>query len=207
MFTIWKYIDMSWSEMDYYFIKGIVLLKTLIISGTPRKNGDTMALINEFVYHLMGEYKIIDAYNCNIKPCIDCRFCWENDGCSIDDEMHEVYNYIQECDNILIASPLYFSELTGQLLAIASRLQTYFCARYFRKEKPIMKAKKGGVIITGGGDGQIENAYNTACTLLRHMNTKNIAPVVYSHNTNNIPAKSDIKAMEGSKNLALFFNN
>jgi len=50
--------------------------------------------------------------------------------------------YIQECDNILIASPLYFSELTGKLLDVGSRLQTYFCARFFRNEEPIVKSKK-----------------------------------------------------------------
>lgn len=181
-------------------------MKTLILSGSPRKNGDTMALVNEFIKHLEGEYTIIDAYACNIKPCIDCRYCWTNAGCSIEDEMQEVYNYIQKCDNILIASPLYFSELTGQLLTISSRLQTYFCSKYFRKVKPIEKEKKGGIIIVGGGDGCIEKAYNTACVLLHHMNSRNIAPVVYSHDTNNIPSKYDIKAMEGSKNLALFFN-
>jgi multimeric flavodoxin WrbA len=182
-------------------------MKTLIFSGTPRKNGDTMELINEFIKHLEGEYKIIDSYNCNIKPCVDCRYCWKNTGCCINDEMQDVYNYIQECDNILIASPLYFSELTGQLLAITSRLQTYFSARFFRKEKPIEKGKKGGVIIVGGGDGNIDNAYKTACILLHHMNSRDIAPVVYSHDTNNISSKDDIGALEGSKNLALFFND
>lgn len=182
-------------------------MKTLIFSGTPRKNGDTMALINEFINHLEGEYKIIDAYDCKIQPCVDCRYCWKNPGCCINDEMQEVYNYIQECDNILIASPLYFSELTGQLLAITSRLQTYFCARNFRKVKPIEKEKKGGVIIVGGGDGHIENAYKTACIILHHMHSRDIAPVIYSHGTNNIPSKDDIKAMESSRNLALFFNN
>lgn len=181
-------------------------MKTLIFSGTPRKNGDTMALINELIKHLDGEYKIIEAYDCNIKPCIDCRYCWKNPGCCINDEMQEVYNYIQECDNILIASPLYFSELTGQLLAITSRLQTYYSARSFRKEKPIEKEKKGGVIIAGGGDGCIDNAYKTACILLRLMNSRDIAPVVYSHNTDNISSKDDIRALEASKNLALFFN-
>jgi len=48
--------------------------------------------------------------------------------------MQEIYKYIEECDNILIASPLYFSELTGKLLVVGSRLQTYFCARFFRKQ-------------------------------------------------------------------------
>jgi len=38
------------------------------------------------------------------------------------------------------------------------------------------------------------------------MNAYDIFPVVYSHNTNNIPSKDDIKAMNDSKELALFFN-
>jgi len=36
------------------------------------------------------------------------------------------------------------------------------------------------------------------------MNSRNIAPIIYSHDTNNISSKDDIKAMESSKNLALF---
>ena len=181
-------------------------MKTLIFNGSPRKNGDTVALIKIFTRYLEGEYRIIDAYHCNIQPCVDCRYCWEKPGCCIDDEMQGVYNYIQECDNVLIASPVYFSELTGQLLAVASRLQTYYCARFFRKQKPIEKSKKGAVILSGGGDGCMDTAYKTACNLLHHMNAKNIAPVVFTHNTNHIPAQDDNEAMEGSRALALYFN-
>lgn len=73
-------------------------IKTLIFSGTPRKNGDTMKLINEFIKYLDGEYKIIDSYNCNIKPCIDCRYCWKNTGCCINDEMQDEENiYLVRC--------------------------------------------------------------------------------------------------------------
>lgn len=181
-------------------------MKTLILNGSPRKNGDTNTLINEAINNLKGDHKIVNAYDCNIMPCTDCRYCWKNQGCCHNDEMQEVYNYIQECDNILIASPLYFSELTGQLLAILSRLQTYFSAKFFRKETPIKKAKKGGVIIVGGRDGKVEKAYKTAVVLLHHMNAYDIFPVVYSHNTNNIPSSNDTKAINESKKLALFFN-
>ncbi|CAK7023155.1 flavodoxin family protein [Tissierella sp.] len=119
-------------------------MKTLIFNGSPRKNGNTVSLINIVLENLRGKYKIINVYDndININPCIDCRYCWENEGCCINDGMQETYKYIEECDNILIASPIYFSELTGALLNIGSRLQTYFCARFFRKEKPIKKAKK-----------------------------------------------------------------
>ncbi len=95
-------------------------MKTLILNGSPRINGD-------------GEYRIVDAYRCNISPCLDCRYCWKSNGCAMNDEMQEIYKYIQECDNILIASPLYFSELTGKLLDVGSRLQTYFSCRGIRK--------------------------------------------------------------------------
>ncbi|MCM1191975.1 MAG: flavodoxin family protein [Butyrivibrio sp.] len=125
-------------------------MKTLILNGSPRINGDTSSLIRKITEKNVDEYKIVDAYRCNISPCLDCRYCWKNKGCSINDEMQDVYKYIQECDNILIASPLYFSELTGKLLDVGSRLQIYFCARFFRKEEPIIKSKKGAVILVGG---------------------------------------------------------
>lgn len=105
-------------------------MKTLIFNGSPRKNGDTESLVNLVIDNLKCDYKIINAYTCDISPCIDCRFCWKNKGCAIQDEMQEVYSYIQECDNVLIASPIYFSELTGKLLDVGSRFQTYFCAGF-----------------------------------------------------------------------------
>lgn len=182
-------------------------MKTLIFNGSPRKNGDTIALINELINHLDGEYELVNAYDCDIKPCVDCRYCVKNTGCAQNDQMQHVYEYIKQCDNIIIASPVYFSELTGQLLAITSRLQTYFCARHFRKEKPIEKSKKGGVILVGGGDGDIDRAYDTAKILLHMMQSKNIGPRVYSHDTDHIPAKQDLKAMQDVRVLAEFFNN
>jgi len=181
-------------------------MKTLIFNGSPRENGDTAVLINEFINKLEGEYKIINAYDCNIKACIDCRYCWKNEGCSQIDGMQEVYNYIQECDNILIASPVFFTEISGQLLAVASRLQTYFCARYFRKETPIKKSKKGGIILAAGGNGNMEKAFSTTSMLLDNMNAKKNAPVVYCMNTDHIAPINNLEALENTKQIALFFN-
>lgn len=184
----------------------MIFLKTLIFNGSPRKNGDTAVLINEFTKHLKGEFKIVKAYDCDIKACTDCRYCWKNDGCSQIDEMQEVYGYIQECDNVLIASPIFFTELTGQLLAIASRLQTYYCARHLRKEVPIKKSKKGGVIVVEGGNSSTEKALSTASVLLDSMNSKDIPLIVRCLNTDDHSPKSDNQALDGAKQMALFFN-
>ena len=180
-------------------------MKTLILNGSPRENGDTASLIREVTGKLPGECKVVHAYRCNISPCVDCRYCRDQSGCAIKDEMQEVYGYIQECDNILIASPVYFSELTGKLLDLGSRLQTFYCAAFFRKEQPVIKKKKGAVILVGGGDGHMDKAYSTACILLRHMNCCTIHEPVYSHHTNEIPAADDMKAIRGVESIVRFF--
>jgi len=181
-------------------------MKTLIFNGSPRKDGDTAVLINEFVKHVEGEYKIIDVFDCNIASCIDCRDCWEQDGCSISDGMQQVYDDIQECDNILIASPVFFTELTGQLLMVASRLQTYFCARYFRKEIPIKKSKKGGIILLQGGAHQADKAADTAKMLLNTMNAIDIAPAVFCLNSDSVSPSDNTLAMEGVREIVQLFN-
>ena len=103
-------------------------------------------------------------------------------------------------------------ELTANPLAQKQELQpqtlqTYFCARFFRNEEPIVKSKKGAVILVGGGDGHIDKAYSTACTLLHHMNCSNIHEVVYSHNTNTRPAINDKNTLMGLNSIYDFFMN
>ena len=90
-------------------------MKTLIINGSPRPKGDTASLVRRLAEHLRGEVKIVDAYRCNISPCVDCRYCWQNEGCAISDGMQELYAYLESCDNAVIASPVYFSELRAKL--------------------------------------------------------------------------------------------
>lgn len=64
----------------------------------------------------------------------------------------------------------------------------------------------GIIFYSRWGGGSVEKAYNTACTLLRHMNVIDVAPIVCSHKTNDIPSFEDVNAMKSSKDLAVFFN-
>ncbi len=181
-------------------------MKTLIINGSPRKNGDTASLINVLTEQLNGEYRIINAYYSDISPCIDCRYCWENAGCSINDEMAEIYDYIVDCDNVVLASPIYFSQPTGKLLDVCSRFQTYFAAKHFRNQAPLIKSKKGAVILVGGGDGNSQKAYETLCSVLKHINTTEIYKLVGSFNTNEVSVVEDGNVITEIKNIAGFLN-
>lgn len=182
-------------------------MKTLVINGSPRKNGDSMTLVNEMIKYLDGDIRIVNTYYDNISPCIDCRYCWHNDGCSIDDEMQEVYKLLNEVDNVIIASPLYFSELTGKLLSFASRLQYFFVLKYIKKDVNFkLKNKNGVLIITGGGKGSPNLAISSANIIFEQINTKLIGTVL-SLQTDDIPANEDVEALSKAKDLALQLNN
>jgi multimeric flavodoxin WrbA len=182
-------------------------MKTLIINGSPRKNGGSMTLVNEMIKHLEGEIRIIDTYYADISPCVDCRYCWQNNGCSINDGMQEVYKLLNEVDNVILASPLYFSELTGELLSFASRLQLFYVSRRIRKDNNFnIKAKNGALVISAGGDTKnLECANRRADMIFRHMNTHSIGSTC-TLNTNEIPAKEDYEALIRARELALNLN-
>ncbi len=181
-------------------------MKTLILNGSPRKNGDTVSLIDGLIKNLNGEYKIIDVYYSNISGCIDCRYCWQNISCSINDEMTEIYDYITDCDCIVIASPIYFSQPTGKLLDVCSRFQTYYAAKYFQNKAPEIKKKKGAVILVGGGDGKPDSAYETLCSVMKHINVTNIYKLVGSFQTNTVSAKDDYNVQRDILKLTEFLN-
>lgn len=176
-------------------------MKTLIFNGSPRKNGDTAFLISTLATALEGEIVTVNTYFDKISPCVDCRFCWKQEGCAIRDGMQKVYQEICLCDAIVIASPVYFSELTGPLLSVLSRLQTFWCAREFRGEEPIAKPKAGGIILTGGGDGSMKRAEATAKIFLKMMNAE-VVGTVSSCNTNTTPARDDAAALQLARELA-----
>jgi len=182
------------------------ILKTLIINGSPRENGNCATLTKEMIKYLKGEVKIINTYYDDISPCTDCRYCWENNGCSINDEMQEVYKLFDEVDNVIIASPIYFSELTGKLLSFASRLQYFYSSRYIRKDSNFrLKRKNSILILTGGGDGSIKPAIERANIIFRHINAQQIG-IVLSLKTNEVQANKDDDALNNAKELALKLN-
>jgi multimeric flavodoxin WrbA len=181
-------------------------IKTIIFNGSPRKNGDTVFLIKKLTEQIHDEYKIVNAYTADISPCIDCRKCREQSGCILQDEMQEVYAYLKDCDNVVIASPIYFMELTGKLLDLGSRLQVYFSAKQFRNETPQLKPKKGAVLLVGGGSGNPQKAYNTAVCMMHYVNAHNIYPLICSHNTDAIPASEDKNVLSEIKKAADFMN-
>lgn len=175
-------------------------MKTIIFNGSPRSKGDTAALITAFSAALPVAPKVIDAYRADIRPCVDCRQCWNRVGCVIRDGMEDIYRDIAEADCIVIASPVYFSTLTGPLLSLMSRLQMFYTAGRMQGIHLIQKEKVGGILLCGGGNGSPACAEEVARGLLRAMHARHIGTVC-THQTDRLPAAEDAAVLTQAEDL------
>lgn len=124
-------------------------MKTLILTGSPRKNGHTAHLAEYLAARLDGEVEILSLdHRTDIMPCRDCRYCFTHKACRIQDPMQDIYRKLDTADRILFAAPVYFYNIPGSMKAVLDRLQVYWAA-VVRGDRPAA-VRKGGILLTGG---------------------------------------------------------
>ena len=111
-------------------------------------NGNTEILLDVALNTFDGtcfETEKILLYEYEIRPCNSCRYCVKNRRCCIDDDMTRVIiPKLLESDAIIIASPVYFNNVSGQVKVFMDRT---WCLR------GRLKDKVGGAIVVGRGYG------------------------------------------------------
>jgi multimeric flavodoxin WrbA len=93
--------------------------KVLVILGSPRKKGNSAILAEQITKGaLSGKAKVETIYlhGKNIAPCKACMSCQKKGsrGCSIQDDMQEIYRKLIEADAWVIASPVYWFTMSAQ---------------------------------------------------------------------------------------------
>ena len=99
--------------------------KVLILSGSPRKNGNSDLLCDEFMRGAKeagNEVEKIRVVEQKIDFCRGCYYCQKSGGvCAIKDDMAEVLQKMIDADVIVLASPVYFYSIDAQLKALIDR--------------------------------------------------------------------------------------
>ncbi len=103
----------------------------LIISSSPRKNGNSDMLCDEFLRgaadagHNPEKIFLRDK---KINYCTGCGFCNTNDytKCSQQDDINELMDKMENSDVIVFATPIYFYAIAGQMKTFIDRI----CSRY-----------------------------------------------------------------------------
>ena len=129
------------------------------LQGSPRKKGNTFFLLSAFmaaVEKLGAQTRIIDVAQKNIIPCREYVVCEKKGYCPIDDDLKtEIYPLIRRAEVVVLASPIFFYNMTAQLKAVVDRCQTFWARKYKLKlSDPAKKTKRGFFLSVGATRGK-----------------------------------------------------
>ena len=110
-------------------------MKILILAASPRKKGNTNALVSAFCEVLdKNTYDVVNLYDLQIEPCLACRHCqrdWEQPNCVRQDDLSkDLFSKILQADLIVLATPVYAWFCTAPAKALLDRC-VYALNKYY----------------------------------------------------------------------------
>lgn len=127
-------------------------MKVLILNGSPRANGNTARAITELVniFTAQGvDTEIVHIGNKDIRGCVACFSCYKTGKCAFNDIVNELAVKFEECDGLIVASPVYYASPNGTMLSCLDRLfySTHFDKR-MKVGAAVAVARRGGCSAT-----------------------------------------------------------
>ena len=127
-------------------------MKDLMLNGSPRKNGNTSIALKEMekIFKQEGiETELIHVGNKGIRSCIACGACSEKGKCVFDDIVNEIAPKFEECDGLVVGSPVYYASANATLVALLTRL--FYSTSFDKTMKvgaSVVCARRGGLSAT-----------------------------------------------------------
>lgn len=102
--------------------------RIVVLSGSPRKGGNTELLVNSFVEgaRVHNDVEAISIREYKVNPCTGCNACRTGSAqrCVQKDDMGKVFKKLSDADILVIASPVYFYGVSAQLKALIDRFHS-----------------------------------------------------------------------------------
>lgn len=106
-------------------------MNVLAINGSPRKKWNTATLLEKALKGAAAQgatTELVHLYDLTYKGCTSCFACKMIDGpsngrCAMQDELRPVLEKIEtEVDVLILGSPIYFGQMTGEMRSFLERL-------------------------------------------------------------------------------------
>ena len=127
-------------------------MKVLMINGSPRPKGNTYTALHEMeeIFRQEGvEVEMVQVGNQAVRGCIGCRKCGETGQCIFNDMVNETAKKFEECDGLVVGSPVYYASANATLVAFLTRL--FYSTRFDKTMKVgacAVVARRGGLSAT-----------------------------------------------------------
>jgi len=105
-------------------------MKLIAVCGSARKQGNTAKMLQQVIegaQSVGAETELVHLFDLNYKDCISCFSCKLKNGtsfghCNQHDELKPLLERIEQCDVIVLGSPVYYGNLSGQMRSFTDRL-------------------------------------------------------------------------------------
>lgn len=124
------------------------------LQGSPRKKGNSQFLLSAFLQAAEERGAVtrqIRVPERHIEPCKEYVVCEARGICPIHDDMEsEIYGLLRQAEVVVLASPIFFYNMTAQLKALVDRCQVFWSRKYRLKLSDPLKATRRGVLLGVG---------------------------------------------------------
>jgi len=152
--------------------------KIIILNGSPRKNGNTSALTAQFKKGAEETGHVVTEFHLGSMKIGGCLGCWHggkdtDSPCVQKDDMMKIYPVYHEADVVVLASPLYYWFISGQLKTTFDRLFAVAeCDPNYRNPK------KESVLIMAAEGAGFEESEHWYDHLEKHSGWKSLGKVL-----------------------------
>lgn len=122
--------------------------RIVVLLGSPRKRGNSSKLAEHVSKGARSQGATVETYSLNdmnIKPCQACMKCQKEDssGCAVKDDMQDLYPKLKEADVVVMASPIYWFNISAQTKTVIDR-----CYAVGVGERNIFKGKQFAFLLS-----------------------------------------------------------
>jgi multimeric flavodoxin WrbA len=131
-------------------------MKIVCLLGSPREKGNSATIAKRFCHSAEGlgaEVKTFILNNLEFRGCQGCLACKTRlDRCVLNDDLTEVLEAVRETDVLVLASPVYFWDISSQLKTFMDRTYSYLVPDFITnpKKSRLAPGKKLVFILTQG---------------------------------------------------------
>lgn len=128
-------------------------MKMIGYIASPHKNGNTAYVVEQIIEkgkNKNAETEIYYASDFEVSPCKGCLWCVDKDKCAIEDDMQKIYLSLKNTDILVIGTPIYMGQMTGQAKVFIDRLYPQVSPRFSPYYNPENAGKKLVLVFTQG---------------------------------------------------------
>ena len=156
-------------------------MKVIAINGSPRKNWNTDILLKKVLDGAAAsgaETEMVYLYDLNFRGCVSCMACKLRKEprpcrCIRKDDLTAVLDKVHEADAVVLGSPIYFSEVTGEMRSFFERFLFQYL-NYDDFSKPLSPAKKTALVFTMNAPESVFDEFGYDSLFRRYENWMNL---------------------------------